>query len=97
MRIEFENFSENPVTALRRLGYTFQRNEGDQMSFVRVFSASGYPRFHMYVRVDSGKMTINIHLDMKKETYGDDTRHHGEYENSDALTDEVRRIKSMLE
>jgi hypothetical protein len=97
MRLEFENFSENPVTALRRLGYTFQRNEGEQMSFVRAFSASGYPRFHMYVKVDGAKMTINIHLDMKKETYGEGTRHHGEYENSDALKDEVQRLKSMLE
>ena len=97
MKLEFENFSENPITALRRLGYTFQRNEGQEMSFVRAFSASGYPRFHMYVKVDSGKIIINIHLDMKKETYGEGTRHHGEYENSDALTDEVKRIRESLE
>lgn len=96
MRLEFENFNENPVTALRRLGYRFQRNEGSEMSFVRAFSASGYPRFHMYVKTGEGRMTINIHLDMKKETYGEGTRHHGEYEDSDALKDEVQRLKSML-
>ena len=41
-------------------------------------------------------MEINIHLDMKKETYGNDTRHHGEYENSGALAEEVRRLKAIL-
>lgn len=97
MKLEFKNFFENPVTALRRLGYTFQHKNGEEMSFVRAFSASGYPRFHIYVNMSGKNMLISIHLDMKKETYGEDTRHHGEYENSDALREEVQRLKSMLE
>jgi hypothetical protein len=96
MQIEIENITENPVNMLRRVGYTFQRNGHDEMSFVRPFSASGYPRFHMYVKVTGTDMTINIHLDMKKETYGDDTRHHGEYENEGPLKEEVRRLKNLL-
>ena len=97
MKLEIKNITENPVNMLRRAGYSFQRHEGEEMSFVRPFSASGYPRFHMYVNVSGTDMTINIHLDMKKETYGEGTRHHGEYENEGALKDEVRRLKVILE
>ena len=96
MKIEVKDIRENPVNMLRRLGYSFQRQEGGEMSFIRPFSASGYPRFHMYVKAEGSNMTISIHLDMKKETYGEDTRHHGEYENSGALADEVRRLKAIL-
>ncbi len=97
MQIEVKNIKENPVNMLRRLGYSFQRNEGEEKSFVRPLAAAGYPRFHMYVRMTGADMTINIHLDQKKETYGDETRHHGEYENEGALAEEVRRLKMILE
>jgi hypothetical protein len=97
MQIEVKNVLGNPVNNLRRLGYAFQRHEGDEMSFVRPMAAAGYPRFHMYVKMNGTDMLINIHLDMKKETYGDDTRHHGEYGNDGALKEEVRRLKALLE
>lgn len=96
MQIEVKNIQGNPVNNLRRLGYTFQRNEGDEMSFIRPLAAAGYPRFHMYVKMTGSDMLINIHLDMKKETYGENTRHHGEYENDGALREEVRRLKVLL-
>jgi len=96
MILEIKNISSSPANLLRRAGYIFQRQAGEEMSFVRPFSASGYPRFHMYVKVNGVDMIVNIHLDMKKETYGDDTRHHGEYENEGALADEVRRLKAIL-
>jgi len=97
MKLEIKNITENPVNALRRLGYAFQRKEGEEMSFVRPFSASGYPRFHMYVKINGADMTLNIHLDRKKETYGNDTRHHGEYENEGPLGEEMKRIRMILE
>jgi len=51
----------------------------------------------MYVKMSGADMHISIHLDMKKETYGENTRHHGEYENDGALKEEVRRLKALLE
>lgn len=96
MRIEIKNINENPVNILRRLGYSFQRHEGEEMSFVRPFSRSGYPRFHMYVKIEGVDMIINIHYDTKKETYGEGTRHHGEYENEGVLKEEVRRLSALL-
>jgi hypothetical protein len=96
MKIEIKNIKENPVNMLRRVGYTFQRHEGDEMSFVRPFSASGYPRFHIYVKTEGSDMIINIHYDSKKETYGEGTRHHGEYGNEGVLKEEVRRLNALL-
>ena len=97
MQIKVEKIDSNPVNALRRLGYSFQRQEGDEMSFVRPLAVAGYPRFHMYVKTEGAGMLINIHLDLKKETYGEGIRHHGEYEDSGALREEVRRIRALLE
>jgi hypothetical protein len=96
MKFEVKSIKENPVNMLRRLGYAFQRHEGQEMSFVRPFSASGYPRFHMYVKTEGSDMIINIHYDAKKETYGEGTRHHGEYENEGVLKEEVRRLNVLL-
>jgi hypothetical protein len=96
MQIEVKNIQENPVSLLRGLGYTFQRSEGEEMSFVRAMGSSGYPRFHIYAKLAGANLTINIHLDQKKETYGKDRRHHGEYADEGALKEEVRRLKAIL-
>jgi len=96
MKIEIKGIKGNPVNVLRRAGYAFQRNEGKEMSFVRPLASAGYPRFHMYAEVIGFDMLINIHLDQKKETYGDATRHHGEYENDGALKVEAERIKTII-
>ena len=96
MNIKVENVKENPVNLLRGAGYAFQRNEGDQMSFVRPLARSGYPRFHMYAKQEGQDLLISIHLDQKKETYGQGTRHHGEYKDEGALRMEVERIKPIL-
>jgi hypothetical protein len=97
MKLTVEKIRENPVSLLRRAGYTFQRNEGNEMSFVRPLARAGYPRFHMYAKVENFDLLINIHLDQKKETYGQATRHHGEYGNEGALKVEAERIKSILQ
>lgn len=96
MRIEIKNIRSNPINALRRAGYTFQRQEGAEMSFVRPFSSSGYPRFHIYTKTEGPNLIINIHYDAKKETYGEGTRHHGEYEDEGVLKDEVKRLQMVL-
>ncbi|NTU66310.1 MAG: hypothetical protein HGB08_00075 [Candidatus Moranbacteria bacterium] len=96
MQIKIDNFLGNPVNAFRRAGYSFQRQAGDEMSFARPLAAQGYPRFHIYSKIENGSLIANIHLDMKKETYGDNTRHHGEYGDEGALKDEVRRLGAVL-
>jgi len=96
MRLKVENIKENPVSLLRRAGYTFQRKDGEEMSFIRPLARSGYPRFHMYAHLEGISLLINFHLDQKRETYGEGTRHHGEYEESGALQIEGERIQKLL-
>jgi len=96
MKIILEPLTENPLSLMRRAGYTFQRQEGGEMSFVRVLASSGYPRFHCYTKLDKITLTINFHLDQKKHTYGDSTRHHGEYENDGPMKEESQRLLSIF-
>ena len=96
MKITLNNSTGNPSNLLRRAGYQFQRHSGDQMSFIRPLSRSGYPRFHIYVSWNNQQLTLNLHLDQKRHTYGETTRHHGEYDNEGPLQEEIKRLKSIL-
>jgi len=97
MVFKIENIHENPANAMRRIGYSFQRQEGEEMSFVRPLARQGYPRFHIYTKMQGSDLRISIHLDQKRETYGKDTRHHGEYSDDGALGEEVHRIQNLLQ
>ena len=92
MKILIEAITENPVSLLRRAGYVFQREEQGEMSFVRALASAGYPRFHCYTKLNKLALTISLHLDQKKHTYGETTRHHGEYENDGPVKEEVARL-----
>ncbi len=96
MKLFIENPSETVVTLFRRAGYSFQREEGSEVSFVRPLGSSGYPRFHCYTKSQPGSIECSIHLDQKRETYGRNTRHHGEYSDDGALADEVLRIGPLI-
>lgn len=96
MKIRIKDLSDTPVSLMRRAGYVFQRQENEEMSFVRVFAQSGYPRFHCYTRLQGTDLYLNLHLDQKKHTYGESTRHHGEYEDTGIVGEEaVRLIKTF--
>ena len=96
MNILIEHPHENAVSLMRRAGYTFQRAENGEQSFVRPLARAGYPRFHAYVKTEAGTLLIHFHLDQKRETYGEDTRHHGEYENEGALKEESTYLLRMF-
>ena len=96
MKLVFENIKENPVSLMRRAGYIFQRNDGDEMSFVLPMARNGFPRFHIYCHLEDSHLIVNLHLDQKKNTYGNDTRHHGEYDNSGPVEQEATRIKKII-
>lgn len=92
MKIKIEPLKENVLTIMRRAGYTFQKNEGSEQAWIRVLSSSGYPRFHIYSKQEKLSLLLHIHLDHKKHTYGEDTRHHADYEESIPLQEEVARL-----
>ena len=66
------------------------------MSFIKPLARNGYPRFHIYAELEDGSLIVSLHLDQKKETYGDATRHHGEYENDGALQIDATRVQQMF-
>lgn len=96
MKIFIEAISENPVSLLRRAGYVFQREEQGEMSFIRTLAGAGYPRFHCYTKLDKLSLTLSLHLDQKKHTYGETTRHHGEYENEGPVKEEAARLLALF-
>jgi hypothetical protein len=96
MVLKFENIKESPINIFRRAGYIFQRNENGEQSFILPMARNGYPRFHIYCHLEGTNLIVNLHLDQKKNTYGDETRHHGEYDNSGPVEQEANRIKSII-
>jgi len=96
MKLVFEKIQGNPTIVLRRAGYIFQRNEEKEMSFILPMARSGYPRFHIYCHLEDINLIVNLHLDQKKNTYGDETRHHGEYDNSGPVEQEANRLKNII-
>ena len=96
MKIRISPLTENSLTLMRRAGYTFQREEQGEKSFIRPLARAGYPRFHCYTKQAGLEFSINIHLDQKKHTYGEYTRHHGEYEDSLPLREEAARLLELF-
>ncbi|MDD5083919.1 MAG: hypothetical protein PHT88_03230 [Candidatus Moranbacteria bacterium] len=96
MKFQIDAISENPATLLRRAGYTFQYEDHGEMSFVRPLASAGYPRFHLYAKLSGTSLLISFHLDQKAHTYGNETRHHGEYEDEGALKTEADHLKKVL-
>ena len=97
MKIVIEKIKDNPLNLMRRAGYVFQRKEGQEMSFIKPLARAGYPRFHVYCILEGMKFTVSLHLDQKRETYGDETRHHGEYENSTPVQEEMQRLQTFMQ
>lgn len=96
MKILIEAIPENPVSLLRRAGYVFLREEQGEMSFIRALASAGYPRFHCYTRLNKTTLNLNLHLDQKKHTYGETTRHHGEYANDGPVQEEASRLVALF-
>lgn len=97
MQIKIKNFSNNIGVALRRAGYHFQHQNEGEMSFVKILASAGFPRFHIYASLKEDSLMLSLHLDQKKETYGESTRHHGEYADEGLIKEEVQRLKNILE
>jgi hypothetical protein len=83
---------------MRDTGYHFQREEkrgaATEYSFVR--PKVGFPRFHIYAKIENGNLSINLHLDQKKTVYQGTTAHSGDYDEPVVLK-EAERIKQTIQ
>ncbi|MCP6718783.1 MAG: hypothetical protein KJI71_00945 [Patescibacteria group bacterium] len=63
----------NIMNIARKIGYIYQREdkEREETSLVRSFGRGGYPRFHLYLKMDikNQELIFNLHLDQKKPVY----------------------------
>lgn len=88
---------ENPTNLARKIGYHFQEEKQDELIFIRPLERNGYPRFHLYIKLDekNKQLIFNLHLDQKKPIYKGAPAHAGEYEGPVVET-EAERIKQIL-
>jgi capsule polysaccharide export protein KpsC/LpsZ len=80
----------NIVAFMRSAGYAPFHD-----SYVRVLGSGGYPRFHVYIDDAGEKYVLNLHLDQKRPSYGQETAHSGDYEGG-PVEAEADRIADFL-
>ena len=88
---------ENIYNLIRKLGYRFMgRDEKkSEIIFIKPLDRNGYPRFHLYLKINEEEIMFNLHLDQKKPSYKGTLAHSGEYEGK-IVEKEVKRIKENL-
>ncbi len=87
------------VNIMRIIGYTSlgRGKDESEFSFIRSLGRSGYPRFHLLVRLDQGKEAVfDLHLDQRKPVYAGTKAHGAEYDGP-LLEDEMERIKELIQ
>lgn len=95
------DLKENIINLARKISYRFlnQNRETKEMNFIRPLERGGYPRFHLYLKInpaETQKIIFNLHLDQKKPIYEGATAHSGEY-NGEVIEKEAERIKQILQ
>jgi predicted secreted protein len=97
MKIVIDKCSDNLAAALRKIGYTSKRGsvKTGEISAVRVMARGGFPRFHIYAKIEGNNLYFNLHLDQKRPSYSGVRAHSGEHE-SQAVKQEANRIKTLL-
>ncbi len=86
---------DNIYNLMRKVGYFFQKEDKERGEFVFARPTRGYPRFHLYLKVDGDNLIFNLHLDQKRPSYEGATAHGGEYE-GETVEKEAERIKNNL-
>ncbi len=71
---------ENLYSLMRKIGYHFQREDkiSSELIFIRPLEKSGYPRFHIYLKIENKNLIFNLHLDQKRPIYKGVSAHSGE-------------------
>lgn len=88
---------DNIYNLLKKLGYYFVgRNQKEsEIVFKRPLERNGYPRFHLYLKINEDRVIFNLHLDQKKPSYKGSPAHSAEYE-GEVVENEIERIRQSL-
>jgi len=96
MKFIIENPKASVANFFRRAGYAFQKQDGDEMAFVRKLTDQPFPRFHLFVKIVDYKFEVNFHIDHKAASYDGSSIHSGEYGgDSELLKGEIERLKDL--
>lgn len=100
MKFIIENtFGKNIINLARKIGYFLigENKEKSELTFIRPLEKSGYPRFHLYVKINPEikDLIFNLHFDQKRPIYKGAPAHAGEYDGKVVKT-ESKRIKQIL-
>ena len=92
------NSKENINNLMRKLGYFFLEQHNDEFNFIKALEHSGYPRFHIYLKINpiNQEITFNLHIDQKKPAYKGASAHNADYE-GEVVEREAQRIKQLLQ
>ena len=99
MHFTIENTSkEGVINLMRKVGYHFlgKSREGSEITFIRPLGRGGYPRFHIYLKIEEDNLIINLHLDQKMAIYKGAPAHSADYEGK-VVEDEAERIKQVFQ
>lgn len=88
---------ENMYNLMKSIGYRFQGKdeEKSELIFIRPLERDGYPRFHIYLKIEGEDLIFNLHLDQKKPIYEGAPAHAATYEGG-PVEKEAERIKTIL-
>lgn len=88
-------FEENTHVMMQRAGYHTHRFSAE-ISYTKRIGGGEFPRFHVYPEVQGESVRLNLHLDMKKHTYGGFSAHQGEYDGK-RVEEEMERLRLYFE
>lgn len=96
MKFNIKNSGENSVSIGRDIGYILQKEtSSSEVSFVRPLERGGYPRFHLYVKLDGDNLMFDLHLDQKRPVYKTAHDHAAEYDGA-LVESEAQRINGIF-
>ena len=87
---------DNIYNLMREARYYFQGKDEEKGELIFVRPPRGYPRFHLYLKIENGNLIFNLHLDQKRPIYKGAPAHAGEYD-GEIVSKEAERVKQILE
>lgn len=99
MKLEiFDYLSTTPSSFMRRCGYSeYIDHRTKKVSYSRRLGSGFFPKFHVYVmQRDPKGWILDLHIDHKQHTYGENTAHSGEY-SGPLIETEMKRIYTILQ
>jgi hypothetical protein len=94
MKIHWDKqLNQQPRLILEQAGYhEFVDPNTHKLSYIMRVSSQFYPRYHVYVKLNGPKVTVDLHIDQKKASYKGQRAHSGEYDGP-LVEEEIARLK----